>query len=289
MAIRTVLVPVDGSPESIETLDIALLVAIRFGAHIEAVHVVHSSLEAISHMSDRMPASLRATVSGQAKKDAREHADAAKEKFQEFCQSHGVALSSEPRVDGGASAEWIEEAGEVAEVLVRRGRLSDVIIVARPAQHKATLRRSPAGETLEAIMMGTGRPLLIIPPDCPKTPAKHVVIGWNESQESARALSLAMPWLPQMDSVTLAVSKKREARSRDVLDYLAWHGINAQVSLLDGKGKNIADSLLNVCKEASANILVIGGFSHSRARQLLFGGVTRHLLSESTIPTFMVH
>lgn len=289
MAIRTVLVPVDGSPESIETLDTALLVANRFGAHIEAIHVVHSHLEAISRMSDRMPVSLREMVANQAKEEAGASAQAAKAKFEEFCNNHSIPISGEPSGNGGATAEWIEEAGQVAEILVRRGRLSDVIVVARPAEHRATLRRSPAGENLEAIMLGTGRPLLIIPPNGSKTPAKHVVIGWNASQEASRALSLAIPWLPQMDSVTIAVSKKREPRVREVLDYLAWHGISAQVSTLDGKGKNIADSMLNVCKDVGADILVVGGFSHSRARELLFGGVTRHLLTESTIATLMVH
>ncbi len=288
MAIKTVLVPVDTSPESLDALIVALVVSKRFGAHLEAIHVVHSSLEAISHMSDRMPASLRKSVAEQAKNDAREHADAAKAKFEEFCKDHDVQISNNPGQDQGVTAEWLEVSGEVANMLVRRGRLSDVIVVSRPTEHLSKIRRSPAGENLEAVMMETGRPLLIVPPGETGAPAKHIAIGWNESQEAARALSSAIPWMVQMDQVTVIVSKKRESRVNEVVEYLSWHGVTPRVQLLDNKG-NVGVSILETCSSAGADLLVVGGFSHSRARELLFGGVTRHLLSESSIPTLMVH
>lgn len=293
MAIKIVLVPVDGSPESLETLNSAFNIANRFGAHVRALHVVHSSLKAVSHMSDRMPASLREDVATRAAQDAREHADQAKAKFEAFCEVHKSTISSDPSVEG-ATAEWIEEAGEVADVLTKWGRLSDVIVITRPHKEgKKELQRNPAGENLEAIMLGTGRPMFIIPPasegSTPRQPAKRVAIGWNESSESARALSLAMPWLPMMDSVTVLVSEKRKDSANAVLDYMSWHGVNAEVKTIDGKGKNTADSILAACKEANADILVVGGFSHSRARELFFGGVTSHLLSHADIATLMVH
>lgn len=292
MAIKIVLVPVDGSPESLETLNSAFNIANRFGAHVRALHVVHSSFKAIAHMTDRLPAGFKDDVEARAKQDAREHADAAQAQFKAYCEEHSATISSDPTVEG-PTAEWVEEEGEVADVLLKWGRLSDVIVVSRPHKEgKKELHRNRSGENLEAIMLGTGRPMFVIPPAAeagPRKPAKHVAIGWNGSQESARALSLAMPWLPMMDSVTVLVSEKRRASADEVIDYLSWHGVSGKVMTLDGKGKNTADAILKSCKEVNADILVVGGFSHSRARELLFGGVTSHLLAHANIATLMVH
>lgn len=292
MAIKIILVPVDGSPESLETLNSAFNIANRFGAHVRALHVVHSSFKAVAHMSDRMTVSFRAEIEARAKEEARENADASKAQFEAYCKEHNAAISSDPS-SAGATAEWVEEVGEVADVLLKWGRLSDVIVISRP--HKAgktELFRGRSGENLEAIMLGTGRPMFIIPPAAEvgsRKPAKHVAIGWNGSQESARALSMAMPWLPMMESVTILVSEKRKESASEVLDYLSWHGVKGSVVTIDGKGKNTADSILKSCESVNADILVVGGFSHSRARELLFGGVTSHLLSNANIATLMVH
>lgn len=292
MAIKTVLVPVDGSPESLDTLNSAFLIANRFGAHVTALHVLHDSGKAVSQIADMMPVKLRGEVDSYVKNDARSHADQAKAQFEKFCADHNATISSDPATEG-ATAQWVEVSGEVSDILQRYGRLSDVIVVARP--HKAGVAEhdlSRPGENLEALMLGTGRPMFIIPPSSEghpvRTGAKNVVIGWNESLEASRALSVSIPWLPQMDSVTIAISKDREPRAQEVLDYLSWHGVKAQVKLLD-ESKNTSDSLLTICKEANADILVIGGFSHSRARERFFGGVTRRLLSKANIATLMVH
>lgn len=291
MAINVVLVPVDGSPESLETLNSAFNVANRFGAHVRALHVVHADSRDATLVSDFVPASLQAEVTSHLKSDAQDKAASAKAKFEAYCGEHGAIISSDPSVEG-ATAEWIEESGVVADVLLKWGRLSDVIVVSRPHKaRKGELFRNRSGENLEALMFGTGRPLYIIPPNdgVPRQPAKSVAIGWNGSQESARALSLAMPWLPMMDKVTVLVSEKRKESANEVLDYMSWHGVSADIMAIDGKGKNTADSILKSCQEVNADILVVGGFSHSRARELLFGGVTNHLLHDSNIATLMVH
>ena len=98
-----------------------------------------------------------------------------------------------------------------------------------------------------------------------------------------------MPWLVEMDELTVLVSKKRKSSVKALAEYLAWYDIKANIVLLDGKGKSIGEAMLNVCSEVSADVLIVGGFSHARARELLFGGVTRHLLTHSNIVTMMVH
>ena len=89
--------------------------------------------------------------------------------------------------------------------------------------------------------------------------------------------------------MTILSSKARETGANALVEYLYWHGISSNVVFLDGKGDSVGEAMLNVCKQEQIGLLVVGGFSHARARELLFGGVTRVLLTQSDIPTLMVH
>jgi nucleotide-binding universal stress UspA family protein len=208
--------------------------------------------------------------------------------FEGFCETNAVPMTDKVVLDQ-VSASWHEEFGRVSEVLIQRGRLADAVAIARPGVKKSTIRRSPAGENLQAVMLFTGRPVLIVPPEWKPRRVQHAAIGWNESLEASRALALAMPWLPQMSSVHVVVSAKREPRVKELLHYLAWHNVKADVQLLDGRGETVGEAMLNICSDIGADFLVVGGFSHARARELLIGGVTRHLLAHSSIITVMVH
>jgi nucleotide-binding universal stress UspA family protein len=98
-----------------------------------------------------------------------------------------------------------------------------------------------------------------------------------------------MPWLVEMKQITVLVTKKRKQAVKELVEYLAWYDVKADIVLLDDKGKSVGEAMLNVCAEISADFLVVGGFSHARARELLFGGVTRHLLMHANIVTIMAH
>lgn len=98
-----------------------------------------------------------------------------------------------------------------------------------------------------------------------------------------------MPWITGLDEITVLFSKKRKSSVKTLVDYLSWYNVKANILVLDEKGKSIGESMLNVCSEVKADFLVVGGFSHARARELLFGGVTRHLLLHSNIVTIMAH
>jgi nucleotide-binding universal stress UspA family protein len=177
----------------------------------------------------------------------------------------------------------------VEDVLVRHARLSDLVTVPRPGIQSASGRRSPVGRGVEAMLCGTGRPVLIEPPAVRAEQCERVAIGWNESTEASRAIAMTWPWLVNMSEVTILSSKKREAGASALIEYLSWHGINANAVFIDGKGESVGQAMLNTCTEVEAGLLVVGGFSHARARELLFGGVTRYLLSHANIPTILVH
>ena len=310
MSIKVILVPVDDRPDASEALGRALLVARRFDAHVRALHVAGSALDPAERMSN-VPAIQREQIREQAQRDARARAGRVRALVAEACEREGVPLVDGPHDTGkaaatgtaaqsvataatGASVEWVEDAGDVADTIVRHGRLSDVVVMSRPRRAGADeIFRAPAGRNLEAVMLGTGRPLLIVPPKDESVVApglvRRVAIGWNESQEAARALSQAMPWLAQMESVTLIVSRARRPSADAVLAYLGRHGVTAGIETLDRGERSAGAALLEACRRLEAEILVVGAFSHSRARQRLFGGVTRHLLAAASVITLMVH
>lgn len=289
MSIKTILVPLDGSPNDTLVLNTALVVADRFGAHIDVLHVMPQPSDTAPFMFDRMSAKLKNTVMQEVENRARGAAAAVRDTFDDYCTQHNVTLVQEPTVDANLTATWHEEFGRVSEVLVRYGRLTDVIATARPSKKATTVRRSPLGENLEAMLLRCGRPLLMVPPDWTARRVQHAAIGWNESLEACRALAVTMPWLEQVASVTVIVSKNREPRVSPLIAYLGWHGVEANVEILDDRGSSVGNTILNICSAVAADFLIVGGFSHARARELLFGGVTRYLLKQANLLTVMVH
>jgi nucleotide-binding universal stress UspA family protein len=147
------------------------------------------------------------------------------------------------------------------------------------------------GELHESLMLHSGRPVLIVPPaeEWKAHRANHAAIGWNDSVEASRALCMTLPWLAQMKKVSVLVSKKREPGVGEVVDYLKRHGCKADYHVLPGKGTNAGKKMLDTCADIGAEFLVVGGFSHTRTRQRLFGGVTSYLLKNTNIITVMAH
>lgn len=287
MGIQTILVPLDGSDAGTEVLDTAWVVARRFNAHIQALLVMPDPAWAEGYQFSQLPSKLRGMVAEEAAKATEEKAAEVKEIFDDFCQRNNVEVTNQP--GSGPSADWATAVGYVNEVLTRRARLVDVVAMPRPRKRPSTVQQSPVGETLEVLIIEAGRPVLLVPPGWGARRCEHAAIAWNESLEASRALAMVMPWLPQMSSVSVLLSRKREAGVPLLLNYLAWHGVKAEIQWLDDRGKSAKQAIDNVCKEIGADFLVVGGFSRTRARQRLFGGVTSHLLSHANIITVMVH
>jgi len=242
--------------------------------------------DAAPFMFDRLSKKLRDTVMQEAENDAREGAAQVRAAFETFCAGNQIPLDGQ---GGAVSGSWHEEFGDVSDSIVRHARVADAITIARPDLESDNVRRTPAGSNLQAVMLSSGRPVVVVPPAWQAKRIEHAAIGWNQSLEASRALAMTIPWLAQMQSVSVLVSEKRKAGAPALLEYLARHDIEAQVRVLDSGKKSVGQAMLRSCSEAGAEFLVVGGFSHSRSRQLLFGGVTQHLLAHSEIVTVMVH
>lgn len=288
MAIKSILVPLDGGERSFNVLETALVVATRFGARIKAIHVTPNADDLLPYGADYISAKLKKSIVSAAQKTNKEEARSVQQRFKSFCKQHDVAVGKSIG-DSGVSAVWHEESGHIIEVLVRHGRLCDVIATVRPGLEKGRLLRSPAGEKREALMMRAGRPILMVPPKWSARRVEHAAIAWNESMEASRALAMTMPWLRQMGQITILVARKRKDSIPELRDYLALHEVDSKVKFLPAKMKSAGEAILDCCKEEGVEFLVVGGFSHARSRQLIFGGVTKYLLTNANVITVMAH
>lgn len=204
-----------------------------------------------------------------------------------------AAFHERLRLDGLAG-EWRLVEGMAPEQLALHARYADLSVLGQGDPEGS----DPAARALiEAALFASGRPVLVLPHAGRfDTLGRTALIGWNASREAARAVNDALPLLARAESATvLAVNPHGglgghgEEPGADIALHLARHGIKVQVEHTVSPEVSDGDILLNRAAELSADLLVIGGYGHSRLREMALGGVTRSLLRQMTVPVLMSH
>jgi len=269
------------------TIGLAFAVGKQFNAHVEALHVRADPRQAIPYMGEGMSGAMVDDILRMAEKEAAERAAKARETFDALCKSNAVPIVEAPSTMEALTAAWCEVVGRDEEVIARRGRVTDLLVAARPLM-SAEL---PSTTVLEAALLDTGRALLIAPPSLPPQVGSTVVIAWLGSVEASRAVASAMPFLGRAKQVQIASWGEQLSASsvNDLKDYLGWHGIEAKVSSIDAPGTDVGEPLLAECKTLGADLLVMGGYTRSRLRQMILGGTTSHVMRNAEIPVLMAH
>ncbi len=288
MTIKTILIPLDGSDSSRNALQTGIAMARDCGAHLDVVHVRANPKDAVPLLGEGMSGAVIEDIITAAEKEAVERARKAREIFDELCAAENVAWVDGPPAVGGPTATWIEETGREDEVVALRGRLADMIVVNRPTDSSPV----SATMTLNASLVETGRGVLVVPPSGASNFGKRVAISWNGSAEAARAVAASMALVEGAESV-LILSIGGDDASPDVAtqlsNYLAWHGVCAEIETAPVSDSQVGETVLKKCGDWNADLLIMGAYTHSRLRQLIMGGVTRHVLAEATLPVVMVH
>jgi nucleotide-binding universal stress UspA family protein len=259
MSVKTILVPLDGGEVSDAVLESAVTVARNVEGHIEGLHILARPGDALSFGMRYIPNNLQNMVIKEAEDDARENADKVREAFERFCAEHNIPLDGKPG-SGGVSANWKQESGRISDKLVHRAQLFDLSIVAIPRLAKGHIRQSPLGGNLEALLLESGRPI-----------------------------GDAMWCLQTAEAVTVLANPSRLESAEALCHNLAWHGVEASVRQFQAESRAVGQALLAQAREVDADLMVVGGYSHARARELLLGGATRHLLVAAEIPILMAH
>ncbi|ALN81048.1 universal stress family protein [Lysobacter antibioticus] len=178
------------------------------------------------------------------------------------------------------------------EICIGPARRSDLIVLGTVDGDEREARQ----RLLSEILLGSGRPVLVIPPSAPPAASTgKAVIAWKSSRESARALHDALPWLRRMRSVDLLmVDEEREASNRSCLDalvigHLENNGIQARLVRRLASAGQVGAVVAAHAVEVHADLLVAGGYSRSRLLEQVLGGATRYLTECTPVPTLLSH
>lgn len=185
----------------------------------------------------------------------------------------------------GERVSWRGEIGNPTQLLATHARAADLIVTGTPAEFTQDEHRTvDAG----ALILSAGRPVLFATETLAPLNAQKIVIAWKDAREARRAVADAMPFLKSAQEVavvTIAEGDQKEAResAADVVRFLMRHGAKAVSDVLGIGGANPEQAISEIAREKSADLVVSGGYGHSRLREWAFGGMTRSLLADSSL------
>jgi nucleotide-binding universal stress UspA family protein len=274
MALKDLMVHVGGSPASASTVEVAARLAAWHDAHLTGVHV--RSFRPLSGWMD--PEAARLVYEAEARR-MDDEADRARQLFDRTARGAGLTL-----------VEWrAVDAGLVIEALRLHARYADLTVVGQGRDVEPDLRSLP-----EDLVLAAGRPVLVVPRygDFP-TIGERVLVAWNGAPEAARAVNDALPLLRRAQTVTVLSIDPEDAERRipsaDITLHLVRHGVKAVAAQTRGADLAVGDVLLSYAADLGADLIVAGAYGHTRLRELVLGGMTRHLLKTMTVPVFMSH
>lgn len=285
--IARILVLLDDSSHARNTLGLAAGTAARFDARLTAHYT--ASPYANTYLTPEISAAIVEI--------ARDQFAAGSERTRQLVEE--VARES------GLAIDLIDPHGVPPVDVIQRCRYSDLVVL---GQRDPGENPKPRSNMSTRLLLMAGRPLLFMPyagefTEC----GKRILVAWSDTRESARALHDALPWMKRAESVEIAAfrpaSTDVDASLDSVLELLDAHGITATASQHASPSPSIterliapasvdasvAEMLLSLAADQRADLLVMGGYGHSRAVEFVLGGVTRTVLQSMTVPVLMSH
>jgi nucleotide-binding universal stress UspA family protein len=276
MSYKTMLVHIDDSRCSDVRVEFAVELALKHGAHLIGLYVVCQDL--LRPLFFDTSESLNLAVN-EAQRAAR----------QERAHEHFLAATQR----SGIASEWRAPPGLAVDTAMLHARHADLLIFGQqdPADPAAYVAR----HFLEDLLMGSGRPMILLP-YAGRIDAfgDTVLVAWDGSQAAARAVADALPILQRARFVEIVCVRRRpdedEPAGLDLATYLERQNVRAGFSsLLRVPGLSNGVTLLNALTDTHSGLLVLGAYGHARAEERVLGGVTRTMLESMTTPVFMAH
>jgi len=279
MSIKTILVALNEVGLNDQIITASAELGIRFDAHVVGLYVIPAA-----EVYPIIGESLSTQVYAGHRDYYIEHSETVKEAFETQMALHGV--KSEWRmVDVKSSL--------VADGVMPHSYHADLIIV--PQKPETTDLEDPdlrvENDFTERVIMESGRPVLIIPAVGEFSGiGQQILIGWNGTREAARSAFYATPFMRDAENVTISwVNSPEELPGTQLATCLARHGINATAKAVVTSDGSVGEELLSTANDLGADLLVMGGYGHSRLREFVLGGATRTVLDKMTIPVLMSH
>ena len=279
MGFKDLLVHVDHGQGNASRVALALDLAERFAAHLTGVYIIPRWPIPPYAGLNIDPGVLESQLDA-----AQERAELAKAAFLAQVAASGFT----------GNVEWRALEGEPGPLLTQSARYADLTIVGQSDPDDAA---SADFQLAEKVIMESGRPVLLVPYiGVPNTSGKRALVAWNASRESVRAVNDALPLLRIAEHVDVIACNPdgNDAGGggfvgADISLHLARHGVNAEAQHLKSDDVQVGDLLLSRAADLGADLIVMGGYGHSRWRELVLGGATRHILKHMTVPVLMSH
>ncbi|MBF9233524.1 universal stress protein [Microvirga alba] len=277
---KSILVPIEDHGVVEPILETALLLGRMFDSYIEGIAITPDYPVVL-------PVDIAIGVPSPITPENRvEIAQACRERFQAFMVTKQIPRAASALA--GLSYAWRQDGLVEDAFLGAYGRVFDISVVGRPDGASGHTRLS----TVEAALFETGRPVLIAPPKTPTTLGETVLIAWNRSTETARAVLGAMPILAKARRIVVLELEDwglPGPSAAELVRSLRIHGMTAEALTLPDPANKPGEAILAEAKALGCDLLVKGAYTQSRLRQMFFGGATSHILSQTTIPVLMAH
>ncbi len=276
MGYKTILVHIDTGKRCATRVEAAIRLAQQHDAHLVALHAVAPFEPPDYVLADVGPAIAEANRKAMA-------ADLARTEIEFTRQASAANLRN---------VEWRTAIEDPVDAMTLHARYADLVVIGQTDASEDT--NSPA-DFPERLVLAAGRPVLIIP-SVGSFPVigKRILVAWNPSREATRAVTDSIPLLRLASSVhVMAVNPKRGEHGKmpgaDIGLYLARHGVRVEVKSDQGAEIDVGNELLSRAADLDVDLIVMGGYGHSRLKEWVLGGATRTILESMTAPVLMSH
>ncbi len=279
MNMKTILVPTEQHDLTTPILQTALLLARKFDSYIEGFALFPAMVELYA-LDSGIPLPF------EVKEHDAEMGKQARGLFEKFMNDNGVAMN---KMATSLSFGWLDDAPDGDAFVGSYGRVFDAIVLGRPS---AGRRSRPSMTTIEAGLFEAGRPVLIAPPLPPQRMGDNILIAWNCSTEQARTTALAMPLLHKANRVivlTVQGGTVPGPTGEQLARYLQRNGVPSEPITVSAEGRSTGEAILTEAASLECDLLIKGAYTQSRLRQMIFGGATRHIMANASLPVLMAH
>jgi len=276
MSYKTILVQIDPGKRCAERVEAAIRLALQFDAHLVALY----ALERFSLPSYLLVQIGEEIIEGQ-KKAVADEVERAEAEFTRLTSSAGIG-----------KAEWRTSVDNPIDAMVLSARYADLVVL---GQSEINDNLDIATGLPARVTLAAGRPVLILPNiGTFPTIGKRILIAWDASREATRAVTDAIPLLKLASNVSVMAVDPRLGEhgclpGADIGLFLARHGVHVEVTMDPGAAIDVGNELLSRAADLSADLIVMGGYGHTRLREWVLGGATRTILQSMTVPVLMSH
>ena len=276
MGYKTILVHIDPGKRCAVRVDAAIRLARENGAHLVALYAV-TPFDAPGYVLAEIGAAI-------IESERRAAANAIARAESEFTKQASAA--------GLSHFEWRTASADPVDAMTLHARYADLAVIGQTEMEEGS---NIAADFPERLVLAAGRPVLILP-SAGSFPSigKRILVAWSLTREATRAVTDAIPLLRLADTVhVMAVNPRRgehgEVPGADIGLYLARHGVQVQVKTDQGAEIDVGNELLSRASDLGADLIVMGGYGHSRVKEWVLGGATRTILASMTVPVLMSH